>query len=49
MGKFFIFRGMFPGAVPAVRTPGEGVVKSVEEESVVTVGTGHPAHPGNIG
>ena len=32
-----------------MRTPSEGVVKSVEEESVVTVSTGHPAHPGHIG
>ena len=42
---FFLF---FP-YLPAVRTPSEGVVKSVEEESVVTVSTGHSAHPGNIG
>ena len=35
--------------LPAVRTPGQGVVKSVEEKSVVTVSAGHSAHPGNIG
>ena len=39
---------LFLHYLPAVRTPGEGVVKSVEEESVVTVSTGHSAHPGNI-
>ena len=32
-----------------MRTPSQGVVESVEEESVVTVSTGHSAHPGNIG
>ena len=32
-----------------MRTPGQGVVKSVEEKSVVTVSAGHSAHPGNIG
>ena len=35
--------------LPAVRTPSQGVVKSVEEKSVVTVSAGHSAHPGNIG
>ena len=32
-----------------MRTPGQGVVKSVEEKSVVTVSAGHSTHPGNIG
>ena len=32
-----------------MRAPGQGVVKSVEEKSVVTVSAGHSTHPGNIG
>ena len=36
------------GDFPAVRTPGEGVVESVEEEGVMTVSTRHPAHPGHV-
>ena len=32
-----------------MRTPSQGIVKSVEEKSVVTVSAGHSAHPGNIG
>ena len=35
--------------IPAVGTPGQGVVKSVEEEGVVTVSTGHPAHTRHVG
>ena len=34
---------------PAVGTACQRVVESVEEESVVTVGAGHPTHPRHIG
>ena len=37
------------GDLPAVRAAGQGVVESVEEEGVVTVGAGHAAHPRHVG
>ena len=37
------------GHLPAVGAPGQRVVEGVEEECVVTVGAGHPAHPRHIG
>ena len=32
-----------------MRTPGQSIVESVEEEGVVTVSAGHATHPRNIG
>ena len=32
-----------------MRTPGQSIVESVEEEGVMTMSTGHPAHARHIG